>query len=68
MFLLYFVFTYLIFGHSKLVEPFYNYGNQQNYEIDLLYNHILGQNLYFINKNDDEKTQLSATRYPSLCL
>ena len=70
MFLLYFVFTYLIFGHSKLVEPFYNYGNQQNYEIDLLYNHILGQNLYFINKNDDddEKTQFSVTLYPSLGL
>jgi hypothetical protein len=30
----------------------YNFVNQQNYEIDLLYTHILGVNLYFYNDNN----------------
>ena len=62
------LFIFLRYTFSKLIEPKYNFGNQQNFEIDLLYNHLLGQNLYFINSDGGTKTQFSVTLYPSQSL
>ena len=54
---------------SKLIKPTYNFGNKQNYHIDLLYNHLLGNNLYFfVNTSGTLTSQFSITLYPSLSL
>jgi hypothetical protein len=54
---------------SKLIKPTYNFGNKQNYHIDLLYNHLLGNNLYFfVTNSNQEQSQFSITLYPSLSL
>ena len=54
---------------SKLIKPTYNFGNKQNYHIDLLYNHLLGNNLYFfVNTSGSLTSQFSITLYPSLSL
>ena len=53
---------------GTLIPPVYNFGNQQNYEIDLLYNHLLGRNIYFPDNPTDTKTQFIVTIYPSLSL
>ena len=48
---------------SKLVSPKYNFGNQQNPEIDKLYKHLQGRNIYFIT-DDPEKTLFIIIIYP----
>lgn len=53
---------------GTLIPPVYNFGNQQNYEIDLLYNHLLGRNIYFPDDPANTKTQFIVTIYPSLSL
>lgn len=61
----------LIIKHiiAKLIKPTYNFGKKQNYHIDLLYNHLLGNNLYFfVTNSNEEQSQFSITLYPSLSL
>lgn len=53
---------------STLTHPTYNFGNKQNNEIDLLYNHLLGQNIYSIISAPNGLTQFSTTLYPDLSL
>ena len=45
----------------------YNFGNNQNPEIDKLYNHLLGRHLYFITTGES-KTMFKFVIYPSLTL
>ena len=52
-----------IFCFSKLVKPRYNFGNQQNPEIDKLYTHLQGRNIYFITE-EPEKTLFKIIIYP----
>ena len=52
-----------IISFSKLVSPKYNFGNRQNPEIDKLYNHLDGRNIYFIT-DKPEKTLFIIIIYP----
>ena len=45
----------------------YNFGNQQNPEIDKSYNHVLGRNVYFVTEKP-EKSMFITAIYPSLTL
>ena len=51
------------FCYSNLVSPRYNFGNHQNPEIDKLYKHLKGKNLYFI-KDGQDKTLYTIIIYP----
>lgn len=62
------VVSFLISISPTLIHPTYNFGNKQNHEIDLLYNHLLGQNVYSINSDANGQTQFSTTLYPDLNL
>jgi len=45
----------------------YNFGNQQNPEIDKSYNHVLGRNVYFVTEKPEKSMYITAI-YPSLTL
>ena len=45
----------------------YNFGKQQNPEIDKEFNHVLGRNIYFITE-EPERTMYITAIYPSLTL
>ena len=49
---------------SSKLNPRYNFGNHQNPEIDKLYKHLKGKNLYFIKENGQEKTMYTIIIYP----
>lgn len=53
---------------NKLMAKTYNFGNQQNYEIDLLYEHLLGQHLYFVTNESKMDPLYIMALYPSLDL
>jgi hypothetical protein len=48
---------------SSKLSPRYNFGNHQNPEIDKLYKHLKGKNLYFI-KDGQGKTMYTIIIYP----
>lgn len=48
---------------NKLIEPHYNFGNHQNPEIDKLYKHLKGRNIYFVTQ-EPEKTLYTIIIYP----
>lgn len=50
--------------YSKRISPKYNFGGQQNPEIDKIYNHLYGQNLYFYTMD----SFLTVNLFPSLSL
>ena len=45
----------------------YNFGNQQDPEIDKSYSHLLGRNIYFVTENPEKSLYITAV-YPSLTL
>ncbi len=49
--------------NSKLISPRYNYGNHQNPDIDKLFKHLKGRNIYFITEKPD-KTLYTIIIYP----
>ena len=62
------IFFILIFSlinsfYSSKINPRYNFGNHQNPEIDKLYKHLKGKNLYFI-KDGQDKTLYTIIIYP----
>ena len=48
---------------SNKINPRYNFGDHQNPEIDKLYKHLKGKNLYFI-KDGQDKTMYTIIIYP----
>ena len=52
-----------LFSFSILLKPKYNFGNHQNPEIDKIYKHLKGRNLYFITETP-EKTMYAIIIYP----
>ena len=54
-------------AYTGKIKKEYNYGNKQNPEIDKLYNHLLGRNIYFIEE-EPEKSMYITVIYPSLTL
>ena len=66
-------FLYLIsfnknsYSYSATIKSEYNFGFYQNPEIDKLYNHLLGRNIYFITEGEN-KTMYTCVIYPSLTL
>ena len=69
----FFTFFYFIsfyknnFSNSASIVSQYNFGYYQNPEIDKLYNHLLGRNIYFITEGEN-KTMYTCIIYPSLTL
>lgn len=61
--LLILIFNNNLFSFSKLVKPKYNFGNHQNPEIDKLYPHLQGRNIYFISE-EPERTLFIIIIYP----
>ena len=52
---------------SGTIRTEYNFGNQQNPEIDKSYNHVLGRNVYFVTESPEKSMYITAI-YPSLTL
>jgi hypothetical protein len=50
--------------YSTKISPTYNFGGQQNPELDKIYNHLYGQNLYFYTTDNF----LTVNLFPSLSL
>ena len=52
---------------SGTIRNEYNFGKQQNPEIDKSYNHVLGRNVYFVTDGPEKSMYITAI-YPSLTL
>ena len=52
---------------SGKIRTEYNFGNQQDPEIDKLYSHLLGRNIYFVTDSPEKSLYITAV-YPSLTL
>ena len=52
---------------SGTIRTEYNFGNQQNPEIDKSFNHVLGSNVYFVTEAPEKSMYITAI-YPSLTL
>lgn len=52
---------------SGTIRTEYNFGKQQNPEIDKSYNHVLGRNVYFVTDAPEKSMYITAI-YPSLTL
>ena len=52
---------------SGTIRNEYNFGKQQNPEIDKSYNHVLGRNVYFVTETPEKSMYITAI-YPSLTL
>ena len=53
---------------SNSIITKYNFGNEQDPEIDKSYNHLLGRNIYFVEESENKRTMYITIIYPSLTL